>query len=273
MPEPFIQLAEAIEGKLHLCWITPAFDTRAIFVAIAEDTEFTINRRIFILPVVGEAKLTVGSGKWFVCVGAAHGKPESGIVEWSGIYGPIPILTSDAPTLPTNSLPFLHTSPVSGGYRFHTGKSDPHIIVFEMGRAADVGVRFPLTSTHWKWVIETGFMGWSDCWGLTYPETFAIRVSALECAAFPTDRVVMLGPGRVFPRVVCARTPFHRSLEDKQNARGDGILIQQRKVDPNMKFSSHSEYLRFQAALVRSGHDNARAVGPTHFSELEEGKL
>ena len=116
-------------------------------------------------------------------------------------------------------------------------------------------------------------MGWTDCWGLNYPETYAIRAATLEGPAFPTNRVVVLGPGRVFPRVVCARTPFHRDFAEKQNARGDAILLQQRKVTPNMKFTSHGEYLRFQAALVRSGDDKARTVGPSHFSAAEEGKL
>jgi hypothetical protein len=255
--------------------MAPAFDTRAIFVAVAEDAEFTINRRIFVMPLCGEAKLRVGSGSWYVRVGAAQGTPDQGVVEWSGIFGPVGI--SGKPALPTAtthaSLPVLHSKPVDRGYRIHTGKSDPHVVVFEMGLAADVGTRFPVGSTKWKWVAEKGFMGWTDCWGMNYPETYAIRMSTFEGPAFPTGRVVVLGPGHVFPRVVCARTPFHRSLEDKQNAVGDGILIQQRKVDPNMKFSSHGEYLRFQAAVVRSGHDNARAVGPTHFSAAEEGRL
>lgn len=274
MPEPFLQVASALEGKLHVSWLAPAFDTRAIFVAIAEDAEFTVNRRIFILPVVGEAKLTVGSGGWYVRIGAAQGTPERGIVEWSGIQGPVFINTTDAtPTLPTVSIPLLHSKAVTDAYRFHTGKSDPHVVVFEMGLVADVGSRFPVGSTKWKWVAEKGYSGWTDCGGMNYPETYAIRMSTFEGPGFPTDRGTVLGPGRVFPRVVCARTPFHRSLEDKQNMRGDGILLQQRKVTPTMKFSSHGEYLRFQAAMARSGHDHARAVGPAHFSAAEEGKL
>ncbi len=276
MPEPFLQsVHEAEEGVLHVTWMAPAFDTRAIFVAVAEDAEFFINRRIFVLPLCAEAKFRVGNGGWYVRVGAAQGSPERGIVEWSGIHGPV--RTSSATTTPTHppgpSLPVLHSKPVDRAYRIHTGKSDPHIVVFEMGLASDVGTQFPVGKTKWKWVAEKGAMGWTDCGGMNYPETYAIRMSTLEGPAFPTEGAKLLGPGRVFPRVVCARTPFHRSLEDKQNARGDGILLQQRKVDPNMKFSSHSEYLRFQAALVRSGHDNARAVGPAHFSAAEEGKL
>jgi hypothetical protein len=266
MPEPFLQYAGADQGKLRLSWMAPC-DTRAIFIAVAEDAEFTVNRRIFVLPLVAEAILTVGNGVWYVCVGAAEGKPEQGVVTWSGIHGPIHVETTDAqPTLPTSSLPILHHMAVASAYRFHTGKPDPHVIVFEMGFATDVGTRFPLAKTKWKWVAEKGYTGWTDCWGLSYPETYAIRVSTFD--AFPT-RPILLGAGKVFPKVVCARTPFHRSLEDKQNTQGDGILLRQRKVDPNMKFSSHGEYLRFQAAVVRSGHDNARAVGPTHFSELE----
>ena len=277
MPEPFLQKVLVHEGKLRLSWVAPAFDTRAVFVAVAEDAEFTMNRRIFVLPLVAEVILTVGSGSWYACVGAAHGTPEQGVVSWSGIHGPVVLETVNAalrsPTIPTISLPLLHHSPVAGGYHFHTGKSDPHVVVFEVGLAADVGSRFPLGNTKWKWVAEKGYMGWTDCWGLSYPETHAIRISTFEGPAFPTDHIVLLVAGRTFPKVVCARTPFHRSSEDKQNVRGDGILLQQRKVDPNMKFGSHGEYLRFQAALARSGNDNARAVGPTHFSEVEESRM
>ena len=310
MPEPFLQSAVTYEGKLRLSWIAPAFDTRAIFVAVAEDAEFTVNRRIFLLPLIAEILLTVGSGAWYACIGAAHGTPEQGVVSWSGIHGPVVIETADAQPAaipfteretpspvkgiavdqglrkegisllpkalpaalrnPTISLPILHHKPVAGAYRFYTGKSDPHVVVFEMGRSADVGTQFSLAKTKWKWVAEKGYMGWTDCWGLRYPDTYAIRVSTFEGSGFPTTTPVLLGPGRTFPNVVCARTPFYRSLEDKQNAKGDGILLQQRKVTPNMKFSSHGEYLRYQAALVRSGHDNARSVGPAMFSEVEK---
>ncbi len=68
MPEPFLESVQAVEDKLHATWIAPAFDTKAIFVAVAEDAEFTVNRRIFIMPVVGQAQLTVGKGGWFVRV-------------------------------------------------------------------------------------------------------------------------------------------------------------------------------------------------------------
>jgi hypothetical protein len=270
MPEPFLEYAGTQDGKLRLSWMAPAFDTQAMLVAVAEDAEFTMNRRIFVLPLVTEALLTVGPGAWYVRVGAAQGNHQ-GIVEWSGIHGPLPVQTADAP-LPasTSSIPVLHHKSIADGYRIHTGKPDPHVLVFELGRTADVGTRFPAGKTRWKWVAETGAMGWTDCLGLQYPETYAIRMSTFEGPTFPTSKPVLLGPGRVFPRVVCARTPFHRSLEDKQNARGDSILLQSRRTNPTMKFGSHAEYLRYQAALVRSGDDKARTVGPTHFSTAEE---
>jgi hypothetical protein len=165
---------------------------------------------------------------------------------------------------------------VDRGFRIHTGKAEPHVVFFEVGLVTDVGSTFPAGKTKWKWVADKGYMGWVDCWGLNYPETYAIRMSSFEGPEFPThqsDAFKLLGPGRIFPRVVCARTPFHRDFAEKQNARGDAILLHQRKVDPNMKFSSHSEYLRFQAAMVRSGDDKARTVGPAHFSAAEEGRL
>lgn len=274
MPTPFVESVSTEQGKLRLTWIAPAFDTRAIFVSIAEDAEFTVNRRIFIMPLASEALLTVGGGSWYARVGAAQGTPEQGIVEWSGVYGPIHV-TGDPPAFPTNLpvIPVLHTISVDRGYRIHTGKADPHIVVFEMGLVADVGSRFPAGSTRWKWVAEKGHMGWVECWGLNYPETYAIRMSTFDSPTFPTGRVVLLGPGRVFPRVVCARTPFHKDFAEKQNARGDAILLHQRKVEPNMKFTSHSDYLRYQAAVVRSGDAKERTVGPAHFSAAEEGRI
>jgi hypothetical protein len=156
MPDPFLEFAAPYEGKLRLSWIAPAFDTRAMFVAVAEDAEFTMNRRIFILPLVAEAILTVGSGAWYTCVGAAHGTPEQGVVSWSGVHGPIHIETTDTqPATPAASLSILHSKPVDRGYRFHTGKPEPHVIVFEMGLAADVGTRFPMGKTKWKWVQKS----------------------------------------------------------------------------------------------------------------------
>jgi hypothetical protein len=273
MPAPFVESVAAQDlGKIRLTWIAPAFDTRAILVSFAKDAEFTVNRRIFVMPLAAEAILTVGGGAWYARVGAAQGTPEQGIVEWSGIYGPVHI--SGEPTSPT-LIPaplVLHSKPVDGGYRIHTGKADPHVVIFEMGLVGDVGNRFPAGNTRWKWVAEKGHMGWVECWGMNYPETYAIRMSTFEGGAFPTDRVVLLGSGRVFPRVVCARTPFHRDFAEKQNARGDAILLHQRKVEPNMKFTSHGDYLRYQAAVVRSGDVKERTVGPAHFSSAEEGR-
>jgi hypothetical protein len=271
MPEPLLQSAEVREGLLHLSWLTPVFDTRATLVWIARSSEGE-DRQVFVLPVVGEATLPVGTGNWYVRIGAVQG-PDHGIVEWSGIYGPIYVKSPLVTPKSTYTLPVLHGKPVDRGYRIHTGKAEPHIVFFEVGLVTDVGSRFPTGLTKWKWTAEKGYMGWTDCWGLNYPETYAIRMSSFEGPGFPTEGFALLGPGRVFPRVVCSRTPFHKDFAEKQNARGDAILLQQRKVDPNMKFSSHSEYLRFQAAMVRSGDDKARTVGPAHFSAAEEGTL
>ncbi len=274
MPEPFLQSIDVSPGFLHISWFAPAFDTRAMLVWISQNSEGTKERRVFVGPVVGAATIPVGSGAWYVRIGVAHGTPEQGLVDWSGMYGPVPVESPSQPPAPTYQLPVLHGKSVERAYRIHTGKAEPHVVFFEVGLVADVGSTFPAGSTQWKWVADKGFMGWVECRGLHYPETYAIRMSSFEGTGFPThpsDAFQPLGPGRVFPRVVCARTPFHRDFAEKQNARGDALLLRQRQVNPNLKFSSHAEYLRYQAAMVRSGDDKARTVGPAHFSEVEEG--
>lgn len=278
MPEAIVEDVGTVNGKLKVSWLVPTFDTRAVLVTVAEDAEFTVNRCIFMVPITTQAVLlTVGSGNWYVCVGIASGSVEKGIVTWSkGIYGPVPIQTSDPrPVPPDIRLPVLHSKSVENGYRIFTGKPEPHVVLFEKGRVEDVGTRFPLMKTTWKWFAEKGPTGWVECLGMTYPDTYALRVSTFdggEKGYFPDDKIVMLGPGRIFSRVVASRTPFYRSGQDSLAARNDAILIHERKANPCLKFTSHVDYLRYQAALTRSGDDKARTVGPKHYSEAEFGQ-
>jgi hypothetical protein len=272
MPEAIVEDVGVVNGKLKVSWMTPTFDTRGVLIAIAEDAEFTVNRCIFMVPITSNAVLlTVGSGNWYVSVGIASGSLEKGIITWStGIYGPVPIQTKDSRSVLADiRLPVLHSKSVENGYRIYTGKADPHVVIFEKGLAADVGTRFPLVKTTWKWFAEKAAMGWVECLGMNYPETYALRASTFEGGYFPQEKIVLLGQGRVFSRIVSSRTPFYSSGEAYRNVHIDSILLHQRKTDRCMKFTSHGDYLRYQAALTRSGDDKARTVGPTHYSEAE----
>lgn len=272
MPEPFLESVGPYgDDKLSARWLVQTFDLQAVLVSVAEDAEFTVNRRIFLIPVTSEVILTVGRGNWYVRVGAVQGTPDRGIIEWSGIHGPVLVQAGERMTHVGSPglLPILHSKPIDGGYRLFTNKTDPHYVFFEVGHAGDTGTRFPVGSTKWKWMHEKGHTGWIDCWGMLYPQTYSIRFLSFEGSAFPKDIVVPLLAVRTFANISCSRTPFYRTFEDKQNSRRDEVIMQQRKIEPNMKFASHSDYLKFQAAVVRSGDDKARTVGPVHFSKME----
>lgn len=274
MPEPFLESVEPYgDDKLAVRCLVQTFDLQAMLVAAAEDAEFTVNRRIFLTPVVSEVVLTVGRGNWYVRVGAVQGTPNRGIVEWSGIHGPVAVSSGSEegrdhvgdPGL----LPILHSKPVDNGFRIFTNKTDPHYVFFEIGQTEDVGTRFPVGKTKWKWMLEKGHTGWIDCWGMQYPNTYSVRLLSFDGRSFPADKVVPVKHVRTFTNITCARTPFYRSFEDLQNDRRDQVILLERKTNPNMKFASHADYLKFQAAVVRSGDDKARTVGPRHYSAAE----
>jgi hypothetical protein len=248
-------------------------ETRAFLVQVSRSVEFAADSSIlFVLPTsASSCALNVGRGVWFFRVGACVGTEDQGKIEWSQISGPVEIggVSDAVPPPPWASaaaerLQVLHVKSIDSGARFHTGRYDGYIALFEVGPEDDIGATFPIGKTKWKWTRDRG-IGWVDCWSLEYPRTYSIRISSFDSPTFPTSGVKLASIVKVFPRCVPARTVFHRNFEERLNEKGDAALLRQRRVEPNMKFASHADYLRYQAAIVRSSDVKSQTVGPAHF--------
>ncbi len=74
-----------IGSKLFLKWLCLTEDFHNIFLEVAQDSEFTKQTRIFLLPRCNYVELDVGGGFWYVRAGAPRGDRAFGHIEWTGI--------------------------------------------------------------------------------------------------------------------------------------------------------------------------------------------
>lgn len=245
---------------LHLSWIHANF-LRGILVQIATNVEFTETHRTFLLPLVSGCTLDTGSGNWYVRVGGLVGDPVHGSVEWSGTYGPWPVLSSK-PVVPAPSPKFqiLYTHPVAEGFRIHTDPVDRTLAFWEVSQQGS----FPASNTKWYYDIAAGEFRVRH---LDHTKLQFVRLHLLlipvEVFHKPLNLVQangLLGTEYTIHSLCSGRiakgTPLKplriSASSDKTHHRGDEALLQQATITPNMKFASHSDYLRYKTALERS---------------------
>jgi hypothetical protein len=88
--------------------------------------------------------------------------------------------------------------------------------------------------------------------GLTHPHMYFNRGTLLEGTVFPTDRIVSLGCGLCFNGT--PEKPIRPVDVGAQSVnRGDAAVLRQTENVSNVRFSSHADYLRYQAARARTG--------------------
>jgi hypothetical protein len=235
-------------GKLGLAWSTPGIP-RAQILSVALDPEFTQTVRSFLIPHIPQCFLDVGPGPWFIRIGSLFGTPERGSVVWSGIIGPVRIDTrKPIVQLPVPSLPILHTQPIVGGLRIHTGLADPTFTLLEMSEQSTL----PHSKTRWMYSRDVG-KGWVDCIGLEHPNKYSIRVHRISGTTdFPTNQIIGLCGGQTMHGKVSAKPVKAASSGSRSMERADEAILRQANFSRTVRFSSHSDYLRFVAAQTRA---------------------
>lgn len=237
--------------KFRISWIGPP-GSRAYMILAARDSEFISERRCFYVPVcANNVSLDMGGGEWFFRVGCFIGN-DRGTIRWSNIYGPYmnPVAGSKLPPPPSRT-PFsiLYTRPIQNGLRVHVDYPGDYIMIIESSRlSSDLAV----SQTDWSYQFDSVRRGFIDALNFTYPHRYNIRCSLLEGIAFPTDRIVCMGVGKRYQGV--AEKPLrHTDLESQGQHRGDTAILRQTENSANVRFSSHADYLRYQAAKARVG--------------------
>jgi hypothetical protein len=86
--------ASFFEGKLALSWDVMT-ETKSLLVNVAKDAEFTNSSRQFLIPPsTSSLHLDCGMGTWYVRIGALIGDDSAGMVDWSGIQGPVVVAST-----------------------------------------------------------------------------------------------------------------------------------------------------------------------------------
>lgn len=253
--------AAVVDNKLSLVW-TSTIETRASIVSISQNNEFTKAPRHFVIPptklemkegelVPGETsvRLDIGAGIWFYRIGHCVGTSEKGIVHWSGIYGPVAISSiKDIVPLEANPYDVIHTQSIINGFRIFTSKSDAAIILAEVCR----NTTFSAADTKWQYTKFFGH-GSIDIYGMDHNNTYSIRFSVFlpESSVFPTSSIKIVSRPIIFNNKRSARPVSIYDNGDRATNAADKAILTDLKRNANIRFASHTDYLRFKAAMEK----------------------
>jgi hypothetical protein len=244
---------------LGVTWTASAF-LRGILVQIGTNVEFTETTRTFLLPLVQGCTLDTGTGNWYVRVGGLVGDVVHGSVEWSGTYGPWPVLSPKSVLQnPEPKFRVTYTKAIPEGLRIHTDPVDRTMALWEVSEQPG----FPATATKWQYGIGSGEFPIKP---LTPEKRYRVRLHLLlvpvQMFEKPLNLVptALLGTEYTIHTLCSGRTvvgtplkaPRLAASSDKTGNRADEAILHQATITPNMKFASHSDYLRYKAALERS---------------------
>ena len=241
--------ASAVDGKMGLSWFLVA-DTKAVSISVAHDKDFTMNPRSFVVPPIQSILLDVGPGTWWVRVGGWDGTEQEGRIDWTFASKPVAV-TSTTPLIKEQepTLSVVHTQAIQGGVRFHTsnGPGQPVWVLLE----TSTDPRFPAFQTKTRYAYDWG-RGNVDCMGLQVGTLYSVR---LHTFFFPTKEVQQVSKGLVSHRLQPAKPLRLSSATDTTVRRGDIMLLRDAKEQPNLKFPSHTVYLKYKAATAKTVED------------------
>ena len=240
-------LAQSVGGKLDIAWQVMG-SPAALCVQLATDNEFIHDLRTFVLPVVTSVTLDCGSGEWYYRLGAWVGDHTSGAVEWTGVYGPALVVTS-SPRVPIVASPvgIVHTQAIQHGLRLHTGNLVPMYFVVE----SSLDGRFPASATTTQYVLDWG-RGYTDCLDLRFGQQYSVRFGVFQTAKLSLPEIRQVGAWQVVHNKSAARPVRPINSTAVSTGRADAALLREASQTPFVRFTSHSDYLRFKAAEARS---------------------
>lgn len=224
----------------------------AISIQIALDSEFTQETRTFVLHnSLTSCILDIGAGNWFYRAGAWIGTDTDGIIEWSGIYGPV-VIQSKKGIVPLTPFPTFLTAikPVLNGVVFHTGLNQRYYMVIHSTR-----------NEHFKSSGLKSF--YKHDWGngsiqvshLDPKETYSFQLQMFtsNIATLPdVNTIQLLTESYIVTNKKAAMPIKATNGTEKAVYAADRAMLQDAASGRKQTFFSYAQYLQFQAAKART---------------------
>ena len=251
--EPIVGGIEAVAGKLKFEWENLP-ESRGTLISVATDSEFTKTTRHFLIPPTATSVYLElgGTEPWYARIGNLVGKETGGRIAWSGIYGPLTIASRKAVIAEIPSkMRVMHTQAIAEGIRIHTGHTLSNYAIYQYSESA----LMEATRSKWIYTKDVG-KGFLDCGGWLFPNKYHARLYTWDgVESVPSDRIAQLHVPKTFRDRQAARPPSKMSASLLTVSRSAAVFLNEAKVNQNLRFNSHSDYLRYKAAFEASGEE------------------
>lgn len=250
--------------RIQLLYAAPTVDSRIEFewdcgepaiaysVQAARDPEFEDTLRGFVLPAtVQGCTLDLGPGPWFVRVGVWLGTAQKGVIDWSGIYGPIDV-ASPRPVVGSGPAPLAihHVQASLNSVVFHTGIYAAVYVITDYVEGTAGGV--PASRAKSVYLQDWG-KGAVEVTGLLSGKQYTFRHTTFleERGALPTNTIKQLGDG-VFVRgrkSILVGAP--KTAGEGAVMAAERVLLRDAAEKSSLRFSCYADYMQFLTAKKR----------------------
>jgi len=243
--------SKTMTEKINLSWETIGTPL-AISVQVALDSEFTQETRTFVIDKSAKSCiLDVGPGKWFYRIGSWFGTNDDGVIEWSGIYGPI-YIESQKSRVPLLKFPTFLTSikPEYNGLAFNTGLYEPYYMIIHYTEK-DHFKSSGLTSLYKR---DWG-NGTIHVTNLNPAATYSFQLQMIggDIATIPKTNTIRLLTEAYIVKNKRAAVPVKPGSTTQNTIFSADKAILQEVIEKNkINFSSHADYLQYKAAKART---------------------
>lgn len=230
------------DDRLFCKWVMDDDAARGLIISVAYDDIFLDTHRMFLLPTsASTCTLSVGPGAWYVRIGCFLGNANEGIIEWSGIKGPIE-LTPSTTVIPLPPAPYdvLHHRAHDSGYRVVL-RDAPSELYYIMRRTLGLA-----RSWHYKYTPLHKFV---DMPAPVQHVKYTFQLWTFP--AFPTASIESIPDGYVFTDVQAEPPVVLKDSQDRVTHNVHRVILAEAIAKP-VKFASHADYLRYQTALART---------------------
>lgn len=237
-------------GRLKLEWEVLGSPI-AISIQIAFDTQFTNETRTFVLPKgTTNCELDVGRGNWYYRVGAWIGTDKDGVVEWSGIYGPVGIQSNKTP--PAIELfpgDLTDVRPAYNAIVLHTGMYEPYYMIITITQKDNFTAAATKTYYKWDWGAASVQVSGLES---NATHSFQLQMMTGDKSKLPLNTVKMLTDVYEVRNKRTAMVVKPATNTDHATYTADKAILQDSVGRRKQNFGSYAQYLQFQAAKART---------------------